>query len=131
VFAGRHRREDVARDTGLSQPKYPASDLGQSVKREKILLVCLWLPPCSLIPSCILFLQLLSRGSADVPTLLAEVTREWEAAAAAVVLAAKTLDQEAAAARDNATLCVKDAEDRAALRGKDAEDWAALTEREA
>jgi hypothetical protein len=128
VFAGRHRREDVARDTGLSQPKYPASDLGQSVKREKILLVCLWLPPCSLIPSCILFLQLLSRGSADVPTLLAEVTREWEAAAAAeatrtaVVLAAKTLDQEAAAARDNATLCVKDAEDRAALRGKDAED---------
>jgi hypothetical protein len=48
-----------------------------------------------------------------------------------VVLAAKTLDQEAAAARDNATLCVKDAEDRATLRGKDAEDWAALTEREA
>jgi hypothetical protein len=66
-----------------------------------------------------------------VPTLLAEVTQEWEAATAAVVLAAKTLDQEAAAARDNATLCVKDAEDRAALRGKDAEDWAALTEREA
>jgi hypothetical protein len=63
----------------------------------------------------------LSRGSQVVPVLLVEVTRSWEAATAAeaaciaAMLAAKTFAQEASAARDSASLHVKDAEDQAAL----------------
>jgi class 3 adenylate cyclase len=74
--------------------------------------------------SYVLFLQLLSRGSTDVPMLVVEVTRVLEAAADAEVarvmamLAAKTSAQEATVARDNAALCVKDVE-----------DWTALVER--
>jgi hypothetical protein len=84
----------------------------------------LWLPPCSVIPSYVLFLHLLSRGSADVPALLTEVTQAREAAAATeatritVVLAAETSAQDAAAARDSAALCVMDVE-----------NWATLVER--
>jgi hypothetical protein len=52
-----------------------------------------------------------------VPALLAEVTREWEAAAAVeaacntMVLAAETSIQETAMARDSTALHVKDVED--------------------
>jgi hypothetical protein len=87
---------------------------------------CLWLPTCPFIFSCVLSLQLLSRGSVDVPTLLAEVTWAREVAAVAetacfmVVLSVETSTHEVAVAWDNAALCVKDAE-----------DWATLAEREA
>jgi hypothetical protein len=83
--------------------------------------MCHWLPLRSFISSCVLSLQLLSWGSSDVPALLVEVTWAWEAAIAmeaariAVVLAAKTSSQGAAAAWDSATLRVKDVEDRATL----------------
>ena len=79
------------------------------------MLACLWLPPRSLIPSYVLFLQHLSQGSADVPMLLAEVTQAWEVAAAAeatriaVVIAVETSAQEATVAWDSAALRVKDA----------------------
>jgi hypothetical protein len=72
-------------------------------------------------PSYILFLQLLSRGCADVPTLLEEVTRAWEAATAVeatcvtAMFAAKTFARVDAAVCDTAALRVKDAEDRVAL----------------
>jgi hypothetical protein len=52
----------------------------------------------------------------DVPALLAEVTRAWEAAATAeaacvvAVLAVETSAQEAAMTLDITALCVKDAE---------------------
>jgi hypothetical protein len=55
----------------------------------------------------------------DMHALLAEVTRVQEAAAAAeaarvtTMLVVETSAQEAAVARDNATLCVKDVEDQA------------------
>jgi hypothetical protein len=72
------------------------------------------------------FLQFLSRGSADVPALLVEVSREREAATTmevahvAMVLATKTFAQEAAAAHDSTTIRVKDAKDRAALVEREA-----------
>jgi hypothetical protein len=56
------------------------------------------------MPSSVLFLQLLSQGSTDVPMLQAEVTEEREAAVATeavrvmAVLAAETSAQEVAAA---------------------------------
>jgi hypothetical protein len=90
-------------------------------KEKKILPVCLWLPPCSFISSCVLSLQLLSRGSVDVPTLLAEVTWDWEAITAAratrvvAVVSVETSAQEAATVWDSAALHVKDVEDRATL----------------
>jgi hypothetical protein len=52
-----------------------------SLKKERNLPVCLWLPPFSLISSCVVFLQLLSQGSTDVPALLVKVARAWEVAA--------------------------------------------------
>jgi hypothetical protein len=87
---------------------------------------CLWLPPRSLIPSCVMFMQLLSWGNTNRPALLVEGTREREAAATAeaarvmVVLAIETSTHEATVAWGGAT-----------LRVKDAEDWPALVEREA
>jgi hypothetical protein len=81
------------------------------LKREKKPPARLWLPSCILIPSCILFLHLLSPSSADILVLQVEVTWAHEA-----VLAA----QEVATARDST-----------ALRVKDVEDWAALVLREA
>jgi hypothetical protein len=72
--------------------------------------VHLWLPSCILIPSRILFLQLLSQGIFDFPVLQAEVTRASDA---------DTSAQEVAAVQDSITLHVKDAE-----------DWATLVERE-
>jgi hypothetical protein len=74
---------------------------------------------------CVLFPQLLYRGSADVPALLVEVTQAREAAAATeaahdmAMLVVETSVQEAATAWDCATLCIKDAE-----------DWATLMKRE-
>jgi hypothetical protein len=96
------------------------------LKREKKPPAHLRLPSCFLIPSCILFLQLLSQGSMDVPAFQVEVTRALEVVATTetirivVVLAVETSAQEAAVARDSAALHVKDAE-----------DWASPTEREA
>jgi hypothetical protein len=49
-----------------------------ALKREEKLPARLRLLSCILIPSCVLFLQLLSRGSADVPVLQAEVTQARE-----------------------------------------------------
>jgi hypothetical protein len=69
----------------------------------------------------VLFLQLLSQGSTDVPALLAEVARVWEAVTTAeaacivAVHAAETCAQEAAMSWDSAVLHVKNAEDRATL----------------
>jgi hypothetical protein len=60
--------------------------------------------------SYVLFLQLLSRGSTDVPALLAEVTQAWEATATV-----ETSTWEAATVWDSATLRVKDVEDQASL----------------
>jgi hypothetical protein len=74
----------------------------------------------------VLFPRLLSRGSVDVPALLAEVTQVWEIAIAAeatratVILATEASAQETVVAWDSTN-----------LRVKDAEDWAALAEREA
>jgi hypothetical protein len=71
--------------------------------------------------SCVLFPQLLSQSSVDVPTLLAEVIRVQEVATAtevarvAVMLAVETSAREATTARDSAALHVKDVEDRATL----------------
>jgi hypothetical protein len=78
--------------------------------------VCHWFPSRSFISSCVLSLQLLSQGSADVPTLLAKVTRVREATAivetacVTAVLATETSTHEAPVARDSAALGVKDAE---------------------
>jgi hypothetical protein len=77
-------------------------------------------------PSCVLFPQLLSWGSMDVPALLAEVTRAREAATAAevarvaTVLAVETPIREPATAWDSATHRVKDAEDQTALEKREA-----------
>jgi hypothetical protein len=74
----------------------------------------------------LVFMKLLSRGNADVPVLVAEVTPAWEEAAiaeathVAAALAAEASAQEATTVWDSA-----------ALRVKDVEDWAALAEREA
>jgi hypothetical protein len=71
-------------------------------KRVKKLPMHLWLPSCIIIPSCILFLQLLPLGSVDKPALQAEVIREWEASTIAkaaritVVLVVDTSAQEVA-----------------------------------
>jgi hypothetical protein len=87
---------------------------------------CHWLPPRSFISSCVLSLQLLSEGSANMPALLAKVTRMHGAAAAIeaarvmIVLAVETSAQQATMVWDSAALHVKDAK-----------DWATLTEREA
>jgi hypothetical protein len=54
-----------------------------SLKKERKSCLRASLPPRSLFPSCVLFLQILSQGSADVPALLVEVTPVREAAAAA------------------------------------------------
>jgi hypothetical protein len=81
----------------------------------------LWFPPCSLIPYCVLFIQLLSWGSGDVLALLPKVTQMWEAATTTkvtrvmVVVATETFAQETAMVRDSFPLCVQDAEDRDAL----------------
>jgi hypothetical protein len=59
--------------------------------------------------SCVLFPQLLSWGSVDVPALLEEVTQAREATTTleatrvAAILAVDTSAQEATAARDSAT----------------------------
>jgi hypothetical protein len=61
-----------------------------------------------------------------VPTLLAEVTRAWEATATveathiAVVLATQTSTQEATVTWDSATLRVNDVEDQASLTEREA-----------
>jgi hypothetical protein len=52
-----------------------------------------------------------------------EVIIAAEATHAAVALAARTSVQEAAAARDNATLHIKDAKDRATLTEGEALEW--------
>jgi hypothetical protein len=69
----------------------------------------------------------------DVPTLRAEVTQTREVTAAAeatcvaMVLAAETSSQEAAATRDSTMARVKDAEDQAALQrgrlGRGSQEW--------
>jgi hypothetical protein len=56
-----------------------------SLKREENLAHILLASSTLSHPFCVLFLQLLSWGSADVPMLLVEVTRAWEAAATAEV----------------------------------------------
>jgi hypothetical protein len=76
--------------------------------------------------SCVLFMQLLSQGSTDVPAQLAEVTRVQEAAAAAeathvvAMLATETSTREAAAAWDSTALCAKDVNDQATLAEREA-----------
>jgi hypothetical protein len=82
VFVGHRHGEVVARYAGLGQTEHPAFDLGESEKREKS---CSHSSGSSTLshPFYVLFLQLLSWGSADVPMLLVEVTRAWEAAAIA------------------------------------------------
>jgi hypothetical protein len=62
----------------------------------------------------------------DVPALLAEVTRAWEAAATV-----KTTPVTAILAVDTSTQEVATVRDSVALHAKDAEDWATLAEREA
>jgi hypothetical protein len=68
----------------------------------------------------------MSQGGVDVLVLLVEVTQAWDIATAAevaramVMLTAETSSQEAIAARDSATLRVKDAGDRAALVEREA-----------
>jgi hypothetical protein len=68
----------------------------------------------------------LSRGSADAPVLLAEVTRVWDttttakAARATAMLVGETSAQEAVAVQDSTTLRVKDAEDQATLVKREA-----------
>jgi CYTH domain-containing protein len=57
-----------------------------------------------------------------MPTLWAEVTRAWEAAHVASVLAAETFAQGVAATLDSATTRVKDVEDRAALMEREAQE---------
>jgi hypothetical protein len=47
----------------------------------------------------------------DMPALLVEVTREWEATRVAAILATETSDQEAAMTRASAVAQVKDVED--------------------
>jgi hypothetical protein len=98
-----------------------------SLKKErKILPVCLWLPPCSLNPSYVVFLHLLSYYSTGMPTLLAEVTQVWEVATAVratrvlVVLATKIVAKEAAVAWDSTALHIKDVKDRATLVEREA-----------
>jgi hypothetical protein len=59
----------------------------------------------------ILFLQHLSQGSVDVPTMQAEVTRVGEATRVVAVLAAETSAKDAAMTRDSTVAWVKDAED--------------------
>jgi hypothetical protein len=65
--------------------------------------------------SCVLFPQLLSRGSVDVPVLLAEVTQAQEAVAVVeathvmTMLAAKTSAQEPTVVWDSTALRVRDA----------------------
>jgi hypothetical protein len=86
--------------------------------------------------SYVLFLQLLSRGSVDVPALLAEVTQMWEIAAfaeasrAAAMLTAETSGQEGIAVRDSTTLHVKDVEDRAALTEREVLEMVSRAEAE-
>jgi hypothetical protein len=76
--------------------------------------------------SCVLFPQLLSQGSMDVPALLAEVARPQEVAIAAeatratAMLPAKTSAWEVVATRDSVALHVRDAEDRATLAEREA-----------
>jgi hypothetical protein len=76
--------------------------------------------------SCILFPQLLSQGSADVPVLLAKVVRAQEVATAmeatrvTAMLAAETSTREAVAVWDGSALCVNDAEDCVALAEREA-----------
>jgi hypothetical protein len=76
--------------------------------------------------SYILFPQLLSQGSVDVPALLVKVTQAWETAVAteaACAMAMLTIEDsalEAVAAQDSAALYVKDAEDRATLPKREA-----------
>jgi hypothetical protein len=101
-----------------------------SLKKEReTLLACLWLPPRSFISSYVLSLHLLSWGSRDMPVLLTEVTREWEAAIAmevarvTVVLAIETSTQEVAAAQDSVALHVKDVEDRSTLVEREVLEW--------
>jgi G:T/U-mismatch repair DNA glycosylase len=73
-----------------------------------------------------LFLQLLSRGRVDAPTLQAEVAQAPEAAATveaahiAAVLVVETSAQEAATAWDSAIHHIKDVEDRATLAEREA-----------
>jgi hypothetical protein len=76
--------------------------------------------------SCILFPQLLSQGSVDVPVLLAKVTWAQEVATATeatrvtAMLAAETSTREAVAVWDGSALCVNDAEDCATLAVREA-----------
>jgi hypothetical protein len=73
-----------------------------------------------------LFLLHLSRGSADVTTLHAEVTRAWEVATAmeathiTVALDVETSTQEVAMARDSTAIHAKDVDDRATLAEREA-----------
>jgi hypothetical protein len=76
--------------------------------------------------SRVLFPQLLSQGSTDVPVLRVEVTWVQEAAAAVedarvvAMLVVETSAWEPTTAWDSATLCVKDAEDQATLAEREA-----------
>jgi hypothetical protein len=110
VFIGHRRGGVVARDAGLGPPE----------QRQN--LACIPMASCTLFnSSCVLFLQLLSWGGADVPALLAEVTEAQEAVTAVEathVMAMPTVEtcaREATAARDSAALRVTDAKDQAAL----------------
>jgi hypothetical protein len=83
--------------------------------------------------SYVLFMQLLSQGSADVPALLVEMARAREAATTievarvAAMLTVEASALEAIAARHSAAFNLGDAEDLAAL----VEDRATLAGREA
>jgi hypothetical protein len=76
--------------------------------------------------SHVLFPQLLSQGSIDVPVLRVEVTWVQEAAAAVedarvmAMLAVETSAWEPTTAWDSAALCVKDTEDQATLAEREA-----------
>jgi hypothetical protein len=83
-----------------------------------------------------LFPQLQSQDSADVTTLHVEVTRAWGASTIAeadhvvAVLGHETSAQEAAVARDDTTLCIKDVDDWAALAEREALEWVSQVEAE-
>jgi hypothetical protein len=83
-----------------------------------------------------LFLQHLSRGSANVPVLRAEVTQAWEATTTVVaarvvaVLGAEASALEAAVAWDSTAVRVKDVEDRAPLAEREARERVSRVEAE-
>jgi DNA topoisomerase IA len=83
-----------------------------------------------------LFVQHLSQGNTNTPTLQAEVTQAREVAAAVeaphvmVKLAVETSAQEATAAWDSIMIRVKDAEDRATLAEREVQETVSRVEAE-